>query len=294
MNTQRPIGFGAFPRALAAALQWKLLLAWFLVTLVPALIVSRPLHAMLASLLDHSVHADAWAKGFHGLAMTDVMVDIGRHGMPVLSVAFVFGAVLTLLLSPFLTGMSVTALRSRLRPGFGDLMHGGLHEYWRLLRFLLWALALYTVVAMIGVFVFSLVSSYAEKAVLESSVLLRRHIADGVMIALFVLAQSMIEAGRGRIVAEPGRRSATRAFLIGIGTLFRRPLVTLGMFLGVSVLGYVLSLLLGMWRIRVVAYGGAGTALAALAVVLLVASMAWMRTARLAGMAAIAEATPTR
>jgi len=291
---KRPVGFGAFPRALVAALQWKLLLLWFLLTLIPALIVSRPLHAMLATLLDHSVHADALAKSFHGLAMSDVMVDIGRHGMPALSAAFMLGTLLTLLLSPFLTGMSVTALRGRQPPGFGELMHGGLSEYWRLLRYLLWALVLYAIVWGIGASVFSLVAHYSDKAILESNVDFWSHVANAVMIGVFVVAQSMIEAGRGRIVAEPNQRSATRAFLSGIGTLFRRPLVTLGMFLGVTLVGYVLTLLLGMWRMRVVPFGTLGTVLAFLVLLLLVVSMAWMRTARLAGMAAIAEATPSR
>ena len=290
---KRPVGFGAFPRALAAALQWKLLLLWFLLTLVPALVVSRPLHGLLASLTDHSVHADAWAKSFHGLPMTDILVDIGRHGMPALSAAFAFGTVLMLLFSPFLTGMSVTAVRGR-QLGFGDLMHGGLSEYWRLFRFLLWALVLYAIVAAISAFIFSLVSAYSDKAILESNVDFWGNIGKAVILALFVIAQSMIEAGRGRIVAEPNLRSATRAFFAGIGTLFRRPLVTLGMFVGVTALGYVITLLLGMWRMRVAPYGVGDTILALLVLVLLVMSMAWMRTARLAGMAAIAEATPSR
>jgi len=294
MSIKRPVGFGAFPRALVAALQWKLLLLWFLLTLVPALIVARPLHAMLSSLTDHSAHADAWAKSFHALPMTDILVDIGRHGMPALSAAFVLGTLLTLLLSPLLTGMSVVAVRGRQRPGFGELVHGGLREYWRLLRYLLWALVLYAIVWGIGVSLFALVSNYADKAILESKVDFWSHIADVVTLGLFVVACSMIEAGRGRIVAEPNQRSATRAFLAGIGTLFRRPLVTLGMFLGVTLVGYVLTLLLGMWRMRVVPFGAWGTSLALLVLVLLVTSMAWTRTARLAGMAAIAEATPSR
>lgn len=291
---KRPVGFGAYPRALVAALQWKLLLLWFLLTLVPALIVARPLHATLSSLTDHSVHADAWAKSFHALPMTDIMVDIGRHGMPALSAAFVLGTVLMLLLSPFLTGMSVIAVRSRQQPGFGDLVHGGLREYWRLLRYLLWALVLYAVVWGISMLMSYMVASYADKAILESKVDSWSHVADAVTIGLFVVAYSMIEAGRGRIVAEPNQRSATRAFLAGIRTLFRRPLVTLGMFLGVTVLGYLITLLLGMWRMRVVPYGAWGMFLALLVLVLLVTSMAWTRTARLAGMAAIAEATPSR
>lgn len=287
---KRPVGFGAFPRALGAALQWKLLLLWFLFTLIPALIVSRPLHALLGSLMDHSVHAGAWARSFHGLAMTDVIVNIGRHGMPALSAAFALGTVLAVLLAPFLVGMSVTAVRGVQKPGFGELMHGGLREYWRLFRFMLWALVLYGIVAAVSVLASKMVSSYSDKAILESDVDFWKTIAHVVVIGLLVIVQSMIEAGRGRIVAQPGQRSATRAFLAGIGTLFSRPLVTLGMYLGVTVIGLVLTLLLGMWRIHLVAVGYGGVILALVATILIVATMAWMRTARLAGMASIAEA----
>lgn len=288
---KRPIGFGAFPGALGAALQWKLLLLWFFFTLIPALIVSRPLHAMLSSLMDHSVHAGEWARSFQGLPMTDVFVDIGRHGMPALTAAFMFGTVLALLMAPFLVGMSVTAVRGTQRPGFGELMHGGLREYWRLFRYMLWALVLYAIVAVVGGFASKLVSGYADKAILESSVDTWQTVAHGVVIALFVIAQSMIEAGRGRIVADANQRSATRAFFAGIGTLFRRPLVTLGMYLGVTVIGMVIALLLGMWRVHLVSVGVGGVILALVATILVVVTMAWMRTARLAGMAAIAEAS---
>ena len=249
---KRKVGFGAFPRALGAALQWKLLLLWFLFTLIPALIVARPLHGLLSGLLDHSVHADAWARSFHGLPMTDVFVDIGRHGMPALSAAAGISILLTLLMSPFLVGMSVTAVRSAHRPGFGELMHGGLTEYWRLFRFMLWAVVLYGVAFAIGGVFSHWASGHADKAVLESQADFGYTIAHTVLIFLLVVAQSMIEAGRGRIVAEAGQRSATRAFFAGIATLFKRPLVTLGMYLGVSVIGFVIAVLLGMWRVQLV------------------------------------------
>ncbi len=288
---KRPLGFGAFPRAMGAALQWKLLALWFVFTLIPTLIVVRPLHAMLSGMMDHSVHAGAWARGFDGMAMSDVIAGIARHGMTALGAAFALGTMLMLLLSPFLVGMSVTAVRARQRPGFGELMHGGLHEYWRLLRFLLWALLLYALFVGVQTWIGTVVASYASKAILESKVVFWKHVADGVVIALFVIVQSMVEAGRGRIVADPGQRSATRAFFAGVATVFRRPLVTLGMYLGVTIVGTVIAFLLGEWRIHVLAVGMGGTILAVLILVLLVASMAWMRTARLAGMAAIAEAS---
>ncbi|MBB6183920.1 hypothetical protein [Oleiagrimonas soli] len=290
---KRRVGFGAFPRALAAALQWKLLLLWFLFTLIPALIAARPLHAMLSNLLDHSVHASAWAQSFHGLPMTDVIVQIGRHGMPAIGAAAALGMLLTLLMSPFLIGMSVTAVRASRHAGFGELMHGGLSEYWRLFRFMLWALLLYGVAFMLGRLGFAWADHQADAAVLESQADFARHVANTAMIVLLVIAQSMIEAGRGRIVAEPGMRSATRAFFSGIALVFKRPLVTLGLYLAVTVVGFAIAFLLGLWRVHVTAVGWGGASLALLATLLTVAAMAWMRTARLAAMGSVAKATPS-
>lgn len=288
---KRRVGFGAFPRALGIALQWKLLLLWFVFTLVPALVVAWPLHGLLASFMDHSVHAADWAAGFHGLAMTDVLVHAGRYNMPIIGATLGIGVLLTLLLSPFLTGMSVTAIRAAHRPGFGALMHGGLREYWRLFRFMIWAVALLGIAFALGSLATKWASHEAGLAVLESKADLYRHMATFILVALLVIAHSMIEAGRGQIVADAGLRSATRAFFGGIATLFRRPLVTLGMYLGVSIIGYVLVLFLGMWRIRLVAASWGGFLLALLVLLLVTAAMAWMRTARLAAFGSVAQAS---
>lgn len=288
----RRVGFGAFPRALAAALQWKLLLLWFLFTLIPALMVARPLQAMLADLLDHSVHAAAWGQSFHGMAMTDVIINLARHGSAAVNVTMGVGLILTVLLSPLLTGMSVTAVRSAHRSGFGELMHGGLHEYWRLFRFMIWAYVLLAIAFALGGVATHQATEHAKDAILESQADLGKHLATALLVALLVIAQSMIEAGRGRIVAEPGQHSATRAFFAGIMTLFRRPLVTLGMYIGVSAIGFVLVFFLSMWRVRLVAASWGGFAVALLATLLIVIAMAWMRTARLAALAAVAQATP--
>lgn len=288
---KRRVGFGAFPRALGIALQWKLLLLWFLVTLVPALVAARPIHGLLSSMMDHSVHAAAWAKSFNALAMTDVLVHAGRHDMPMIGTSIGLGLIITLLLSPFLTGMSVTAVRSAHHPGFGELMHGGIREYWRLFRYMLWAVGLLGIAFALGHLANKWAAHQGDLAVLESKADFYSHVATFVLIVLLVVAHSMIEAGRGQIVANADLRSATKAFFRGIGTLFKRPLATLGMYLGVSVIGYVLVLLLGMWRLRVVAAGWGGFLLALVVTVLVIVAMAWMRTARLAAFGSVAQAS---
>jgi hypothetical protein len=290
MSMKRRVGFGAFPRALAAGLQWKLLLLWFVFTLIPALVAARPLHAMLAGLMDHSVHADAWARHFNGLAMTDTIVNVMRHGGLALGAAAGLGLILTLLLAPFLTGMSVVAVRSAHRPGFGELMHGGLHEYWRLFRFMIWGFGLMGFAFGLGGLAMAVASRHAKEVVLQSQADLGNHLAMLTMVVLLVLAHSMVEAGRGQIVADAGLRSATTAFFRGMATLFRRPLSTLGMYLGVTVIGFIVWGLLGFWRTHLVAASWGGYALAFVATLLIVAAMAWMRTARLAAFGAVAHA----
>src|SRR3546814_7808555 len=56
------------------------------------------------------------------------------------SVLVLLGALFSLLLSPWLTGTVFVAVRAHTVPGFTALLVGGLKEYGRFFRLLLWAL----------------------------------------------------------------------------------------------------------------------------------------------------------
>jgi hypothetical protein len=292
-NHDRQAGIGAFFGALGAALQWRLLLLWLVVMALPTAIVALPLWKTLSGLLDHSVHATALAHTFDTLPMSDVIAQVGRHG-DWLAGSNLGAIIVTLLASPFLTGMVVTAARAPRSLMFGELMHGGLSEYWRLLRLLLWALLPFGVAFAISGAASGMADKHAAAAVLESSAASGSRIATIVTVVLLVLAHAMVESGRAQLVADPMLRSATRAFFRGVGMLFRRPLATLGMYLGVSVIGYAIVLGLGMLRIRTDAVGLFGFIAALVVAQLIVAALAWQRTARLFALGAVASATPAR
>lgn len=281
-------GLAGFMRALAAGLQWRLLLIWLLLMLLPAWIASWPMGAMLGSALDHSAHAKAWAEAFNGLAMGDLMVQLGRTGMPAIGAAAMAGGLVTLLLTPFLTGMVVASARSPSRLGFGELMHGGLHQYWRMVRVWLWTLPFWAVAFGIAAGAMHLADEHADKAVLQSDADLWHHGAMIVAIVVLVIAHAIAESTRARFGADPKLGSATRALGRGLKMVFGRPLASFGVYLITTLIGVALVLAFGMLRMRTPALGSSGVLLAFALTQLVVLSLAWMRTARIHGLARLA------
>lgn len=279
-------GISGFLAALGAGLQWRLLLIWLVLMLIPVAVAAWPMSAALGSILDHSVHSKAWAQSFDALGMGDAFVQLAKW-MPAIGAAAAAGMMLTVLLSPFLTGMIVSSARSTHRLGFGELMHGGLREYWRMVRVLLWSLVGWGIAIGIGAVAMHMASEHAEKAILESSVDLWNHVAMAVLIILLVIAHAIAEATRAQFASDPALGSATRAWGRGIKMVFGRPLATFGMYLGVSTIGFVLVLLFGMLRIRVPAAGVGGMVLAFVLAQLVVLSLAWMRIARIHALACV-------
>lgn len=289
MNDRRKAGFGTFVRALGAGLQWRLLLIWLLLMLIPAAVAAWPMSAALGSLLDTSVHAGDWATSWDALGMSDVFIQLSDW-MPAIGAAGMAAGLLTLLLAPFLTGMVVASAREGRSLGLGELMHGGLAEYWRMLRVLLWSLLSWAVALGIGAGLMHAADSHAKHAVLQSSVDMWNHAAFIVTVLLALIAHAIAEASRAQFAADRNLSSATRAYGRGIGMVFRRPLATFGMYLGVSVVGYALVMLFGMLRIRATPAGFFGILLAFVLAQLIVLSLAWMRTSRLYALSGVAGA----
>lgn len=287
-NNHTRVGVGAFGRALGAALQWRLLLLWVVVMWIPTLIVGIPLANVLGGLLNHSAYASDLAHHFDGMIMGDLIMRLARHSSG-LKGASQAALIATLLLSPFLTGMVVAAARASRRLGFGELVHGGVGEYWRLFRLMLWALIPFGVAVALGLVAMRVADRHAAHAVLESRADLGDHVALVVFVVLFVLAHVIVESGRGHLAASPGLRSATRALWRGTTLLARRPLATLGMYLGTSVIGYAIVWGLGMLRIRSDAVGIGGIVATWLLTQLIVIVIAWQRTARVFALASVAR-----
>lgn len=275
-----------FLGALGAGLQWKLLLIWLLLMLLPVAVATWPLSAALGALLDHSVNSSAWAESFSALGIGDAMIQLGKS-MPAIGAAATAGLIISLILAPFLTGMVVTSARASQRPGFGALMHGGLHEYWRMVRVSLWALVGWAIAIGIGAAAMHMAGNVAKTATLESQVDLWRHLAMAVMVILLVIAHAIAESSRAQFAADPNLGSATRAWGRGLKMVFGRPFATFGMYLGVSIIGYVLVLVFGMLRMRMPAVGVGGAIMAFVLSQLVVLSLAWMRTARIHALAGV-------
>jgi len=286
MSASSRSGLRAFGHALRAALQWRLLLLWILAMLIPTAIVALPLWASLRHLLDHSVHSTQWATHFDALAMSDVYIHArGLSGVAVVSL------IATLLLSPLLTGMAVTAARASRKsefgeptfgePAFGELLRGAAHAYWPLLRLLLLALLPFGAAAAIGAVGLVFVTGLATHSVLQTQADNNRQIVVIVLAVLLALAHAVVESGRAQFAVDPSLRSAWRALWRGAGVVLRRPFATFGMYVGVSCVGYALALGLAILRVRTTAVGWSGFILALALTQLITAALAWQRTARL-------------
>lgn len=264
-----------------SALQWRLLLLWVLSLLLPTAVLMLPVWKGLAGIFDHAVPAAAWARHFNGLELDGFVSLLAHPGA--LQGAGLSGGLSALLLSPWLTGMVIASGRAGDRLGFADLMAGGLREYGRMLRVLLWAIVALFVALFVGALAFAVAASHAASAVLESDASTGYHLAMWVAGAVFVVFHLAVDAARAQFIVDVNLRSAWRALRLSVS----RPLASLFVYLGVSVVGYVLVLGLILWRTRVVvasvpAFIGAFMLMQAIVLVL-----AWMRSARLFGLAMV-------
>jgi hypothetical protein len=286
-RTHRRGGFGAAFAALASALQWRLLLLWILATLLPTLLVATPLWQTLQAEFGHTVHAAQIAAGQDVSLLLQGLAKVGQD-MGWLVGALGGSTVLMLLLAPWLTGMVVASLRAGRRLGFGELVHGGVSEYWRMLRMMLWSVVPLGVALAIGGAIMGAMNSGADDAILATDAeSASRH---GLILAgiVFVLLHATVEAGRGWLGADRNLRSVVRAWWRGVKLLVRRPLATLLVYVVASVAGYGLAALFAWWRVRADGTGMGAFVLSFLLGQAVVAMVAWARVARVTGMASLA------
>jgi len=132
----------------------------------------------------------------------------------------------------------------------------------------------------------------ASKLELQSQADAAAQVAIVLLIALLLLAHATVESGRAQFAADPALRSARRALWRGIRMLLRRPFATFGMYVGVSVVGYAVALLIGALRVRTIAVGWSGFIVAMVLTQLITAALAWQRTARLFALTELVLAMP--
>ncbi|PWK92115.1 hypothetical protein [Fulvimonas soli] len=287
-NNARRVDAGALLRAPLMAMQWRLLLLWLLFLLLPTAIVALPLWQALGGLLDHSVHAAAWARRLDGLAFGDLMRGMGEGG-GWLHGAGLAATLLTLLLAPFLAGMAVAAGRAGRTLGFNQLVQCGVIEYGRMFRLALWSLLPYAVALGVAGVLFGVAHKHADRAVLESQADAARRAALWGSAVLFVLAHAVVESARAAFIADAGLRSATRALGRGFAQLLRRPLSTLLSYLLISAVAYAAAMAFGVGRVNTPPLGLGGFLLALLLTELAVAAVGWGRIARLFALAEVSR-----
>jgi hypothetical protein len=281
-------GLSALMAALAAGLRWRVLLWWVIALAIPALIALLPVWASLQSQFAYSPKSATIA------AMDDLPLMIeGLRGMrdqfTGITLAGVVATAITLLLSPWLTGMVVASIRERGSLGMGELAHGGLSEYGRMFRMLLWSVIPMGIAIGVGSAVWFALGKQAEGAILASEAARASNIGMGVMAVLALFAHATVEAGRGWIAADIGLRSVIRAWWRGLKLVLRRPLASLVVYLGTAIAGYGLALVFVWLRTKTGGPGTGGFVLGLVVTQLLVAMLAFARVARLHGFAVLAD-----
>ncbi len=272
-------------------LQWRLLLWWAILLLLPAIIATLPFWQMLAVQLDHAVHAARLAESLDMLAIADLagsMRERGGAGAGLANGGLVAVA-LTLLFSPLLAGMTIAAVRAPQRLRCIPLLAAGAQEYGRLLRMLVWAVVPLGIAGAIGGMASGAAGRAAEKAILQGDAEHASRLALAAMLVLLALAHASLDAGRAVLGSEPRRRSAFLAWWAGVRLLVRRPLAVLGVYAIVTGIGLALAALLALARLHVPALGAGGTVGAVVLMELGVLVLGVMRAARLAGMMELAR-----
>jgi cytochrome bd-type quinol oxidase subunit 2 len=200
-----------------------------------------------------------------------------------LASAFVAGLVLTGLLLPFLAGMVITAIRSGRKPGFAELLQGGLVEYGRQFRLLIIGGVVVLLAFAAGSALLAGVEKSAAKAIVESDLDTMSLLANLGFYALLAISMSVLDAARAQFAADSTLRSAFKAYGRGVKQLVRRPIATIGLFVLITIVGLLLVALFGVLRLS-----APGLLLGFIATQLVVLATIWMRTARLYALTEVA------
>jgi hypothetical protein len=287
----RPAGLRALLPAARGALQWRLLLWWAVLLLLPAVAATLPAWQWLATSLDHSPYAATLAERLDMIAFSDLVTTAKDRYAPALDAGGIVALVLTLLLSPLLSGMAVAAARAHQTPGPAGLLAAGAQLYPRLARMLAWSLVPLGVAGALGAGAWRLAGKAAEAALLESDAHRAAQLAMLATVVLLVLAHATVDAGRAVLADDHRRTSAVAAWWRGCGLLLRRPLAVLGTYVIVTAVGLGAAGLLAFARTRVPALGTPGTIGAIVLAQLVVLVLGWMRAARLFALAMLVRRT---
>ncbi len=270
------------------ALQWRLLLLWIAVLLIPTAMLAVPLWQIFSDQLDHTLHAADLAQRLTLNAVSDLLVSVVYDGAALKSVSML-AASFVMLATPFLNGMVVTAARSADAPGFVALIQGGAAEYWRMFRMLIVSLLPLAIAIGLGSAAMNGADKFAEHAILKSSADHMGLAAQIVLGLLMVLALASIDAGRAQFALSSKKRSAFKAWWRGCKLIAKRPAATLGSYVVLTLVGVIVFAVFGLLRINVPHANLAGFIVGVVFTQLAAVALAWTRGARVFALADIAK-----
>jgi hypothetical protein len=268
---------------------WRIVIVWIGITLIPTAVVSVPAGRLLSAQLDHSVHASAWAQKLDVSVVGDLILNV-RESAPVLEGALLISLLFTIVFWPLLTGMVVASAREARAQGFVVLIQGGVREYGRMLRTLLWSAVPLGIAGAIGVWALHFVHKRAEAAILESQVAREHLLAVILLSALLIAAHATVEAGRAQFALDIHRRSAVKAWWRGLRLVCAHPVAAFGSYILITAIGLILVALLAIARINSPHATFSGTLVSLALTELIAAAAIWMRIARLLALIQIARA----
>jgi hypothetical protein len=283
-----------FRRGLFRAAHWRLLLLWLALVAVPSLIMTIPVGRFLSAQLDHTALSQWWSRHWDIVMLADLGEAFGRQSS--VFTGSVMVALMSLwLLVPLASSLFTAAWRAALRPRIGELLREALRHYWPMLRLTFMTLIPLAIAAWLIRLGQNALERYRDEAVLPADVDHRRWLLRLAMVLLFLLASSWADAGRASLALNPPeRRSAIKAWWRGMKLVFRHPLRSLSLSLGIALLTALMLALLGWLRIELLTDRPLTLLTGFLLTQLSVAVIGWMHFARLFAMAELTTALRSR
>jgi len=275
-------------RAMRRALQWRLLLLSPVVLLVAALATLLPLIRVLGEMLDHSTR---WREltGLDSYAAAGMVKAMSAPAASAIATGVQASFVLGFLLAPLLAGAALVVADADARPRLRELLSGAAGYYPRLLRMQFAALIPLAAAGLLGMLVMRWADHVDDAATSEASTHLSTRLAWFLAIALLLVAQIVVDAGRARLAAEPERRSAVKALGAGVKLLIKRPAEVLALGVSSTVIALLIAAILLVVRQQIAQSSGAAVMLAFLLGQCAVVAIAWGHAVKLCGLVEIAR-----
>ncbi|TFW14875.1 hypothetical protein E4L96_18740 [Massilia arenosa] len=280
--------FGATAGAMKAALQWRLLVLWVALMLIPTAIAAVPFWTTLKGAFDNSVHASELAARLDAIAIADLQIAFkAQNGM--ITTSMILALIVTFLLSPLLSGMVATATRAPQPLRWRELVAGGLQQYPRMFYMLLWAL----IPMGIAMALYGIASGAAEeindKAITPADAAGASRFAMVVFVLAVAFFHTTVEGGRAVLALDRRRVSPFKAWWDGLKLVLRQPVAAIGSWVIITAAALLIVGLLGVARLNANGAGAGAFWLAMLLTQVIALVIAWMRCARMYALVELAR-----